>query len=147
HVRKAADETMGANAQELVHTRIAAKNRPIFDDHMATDGGIVGEDHVVTDVTIMGYVGVGQKQVVRTDTGKVAAQRRTAMNCDALTRCIVIADFKRAGFAFVLQVGRVLANRGKLENAVASTDAGRTAYHYMRGNFAAITDLHLGAYD
>jgi hypothetical protein len=60
----ASDERVLADAAELMYGGQTADNSIIFHNHMPGEGAVVGEDAVVPDHTIVGYMAVGEKEVV-----------------------------------------------------------------------------------
>ena len=90
-----ADHRQGADAAELVYARRAGNVRPIVDADVSRQHGVVGHDHVVAQVTIVGDVGVDHQQAVVADHGGVVGHQRP-MDRHVLANGIAGADHDAA---------------------------------------------------
>src|SRR5690625_2483381 len=90
---------------------------------------------------------IGHDPVVIANASHPAALLRAAVDRAEFTNQVAIANFQQSGFALILFILRVFAYGRKLENAVATANAGRPSYHNMWPNPAVIADFNIGAYD
>ena len=138
---------MGADAAELVNGRQTAEDHEVTDVHMARQGGVVGEDAVVTDDAVVGHVNVDHEQVAATHLGQALVLGGAAVHGAVLAKHVVVADLEEGALAGVLLVLAILTDGGVLEDLVAATDLGRALDHHVGAHPGVVTDFHLGADD
>ena len=96
---------MATDPAELVHAGKSAQNGKIINVYMTCQGGIIGEDRVITHLAIMRYMDVCHDPVVITNPGYPSALRRSAVDGAKLPDNVIGADLqKRFSFALVLFV-------------------------------------------
>ena len=120
----AADEGMGANPTELVDRREASDDGMIFDRDMPSQRCRIGEDDLVSDLTIMGHMGIGHEEVPMADHGLSASWRCSPIQGHKLPDDVVISHQKKRLFSFVGEGLRCLSNGGKLEDLTLLADLG-----------------------
>jgi hypothetical protein len=120
--RVLAHEAVRAGAAELVQPREAAENGPVADLAMPGQADVVGQDHVVAHHAVVRDVRVGHDPVVVADPRHALVLGRAAIDGDALADGIAIADHQPGRLTRVLLVLRLVADGGKLEDAVVPAD-------------------------
>ena len=88
-----------------MHAGKSAQNCKIINAHMACQGGIIGENRVISHLAIMRYMNICHDPVVITDPGCPSALRRSAVDSAELPYDIIGTDLqKRLGFTLILFV-------------------------------------------
>ena len=80
---------------------------------------VVGEDDVVADVAVVADVRVGEERAAVADHGRHAAALGAGVHGHALADQAVAADRQRRRLALVLEVLRLMADRGERKDARA----------------------------
>ncbi len=120
-----AQKLWGADAAELVHDSETAEDGVVVDNHMATQGGGIGHDHVVPQLTVVGDMSVGHQQVVVADAGGRCILQRAAVDGGEFADHVAITNLQPGLFAGVLFILGIFTDRGELEDAVVLADAGQ----------------------
>src|SRR5690554_4852060 len=145
HHRTGAAHDMGTDMAELMYCRKTAQNGMITHMHMPGQRRIVGQDHMVTDDTVMCHVRIGHQQIVTADSGNAGILYRTAMDGDTLTDDVVVTDLQKGWLALELFVLTVFTHSGELKNPVTGPDTGRPLDHDMGFDAGTRPDLHVRA--
>ncbi|MNI54337.1 hypothetical protein D3C73_1092290 [compost metagenome] len=145
--RAHAGEGMRADVAVLVHQGETGQDRPVTHMHMPGQRGVVHQDAMVADHTVMADVGIGHDQVVVTQRGFSAVLDRATVNGHTLANHVVITDHQARWLPFVLQVRGVFADRGKLVDAIVLADPGRPLEHHVRTNDGTLPDFDIRAND
>src|ERR1041385_7809500 len=90
--RVAANVSLLADTAKLMHTRISADVRAIFNTDVSGECGGVGHDDAIADDTVVRDVRLGHDQTVVAQAGQHASARRAAMNGDEFTYLVSFAD-------------------------------------------------------
>ena len=112
----AADEGMGANSTELVNRREAPDDRVIFNRDMPSQRRRIGEDDLVSNLTIMGHMGIGHEEVPMANHGLSATRYCSSIQGHKFPDDVVIAHQKKRLFSLVGKGLRRFPNGGKLED-------------------------------
>src|SRR3546814_18839347 len=114
---------------------------------MAGQRGVVDQDAVVANDAVMTDVGVGHDQVMVAQGRFGTILNGATVNRHAFADHVVIANDQTGFFTFVLEIGRVLAYRRKLVDAIVPTDPGRPFEYHMGTNHRNLADFHTWADD
>jgi hypothetical protein len=128
---------MRANSAELVYTGKATQNRVIVYANMAGQGGVIGENRVVADDTIMRDMHISHDPIIVADTGNPGILNRAGVKRAKFANDIVIANVQSGWFTGIFFVLRLFAERNKLKNPIAKADARMTGDDGMRANLCA----------
>src|SRR5690606_32807453 len=134
-----ADESVRADAAELVDAGEAAEDHLVADLDMPGQGRVVGEDAAVAHLAVVGDVHVGQQPVVVADAGDAATVAGAAVDGGEFADDVAVADHQFGVLALELLVLRVAADRGRAVDAVVAPDPGRAL------DAAVGTDARAGA--
>ncbi len=107
--------------------------------------GGVGKDGVRADHAVMGNVHVGHDPVVVADAGEALVLSRAAVDRDALTKGVAIADLKSGRFAPIFLVLGRAAQRGMRMNDVVPAEDRGPFKDRMGADAAACANLNIGA--
>ena len=143
--RPAADESVRADAHEVVHRAQRADRGPILDDDMAAQGGGVGHDYMIADGAIVSDVGVGHEEIVTADAGEASAFDGAAIDGDELANEVVVADFEARGFAVVADILRREADGRKRKEAIMGADFRWAIDGDVRDQFAGFAEFDVCA--
>ena len=111
--RSAANIGMRADAHELMHRAERSHHRPLFDRHVAAQGGAIHQHGVIADHAIVPDVRVRHDQQVAAHLGQSAALHRAAIDRHVLANLVVIADLEARRLAFVGDILRRHADGAK----------------------------------
>src|SRR5579883_1224175 len=111
--RHAADKSIGADADPLMHGGQASNARVILDADMASQRGVVHEEHVIADLAIMGNMRADEKQTMSAHARDVAAALRPAIHGYMLSDCRMGPDDEAALLAAILPILRRAAKSGE----------------------------------
>lgn len=103
----------------------------ILDAHMPAQGGAIGEDDLISHLTIMGNVYIGHNPVAVTNRGYSTIQRGTAIEGAKLADRISISDHQLTGLALIFHILRNLPQRGELKNPVTGPNTGGPVDDHM----------------
>ena len=142
---KAADHDALANADELMHRRIAAEKDIVADRDMASEHGIVGECHVVADFAIMPDMGSHHEKAARSDPRYAASAGGADIHRHAFAYLAARADDELGGFAAIMHRLRRRAERGEGINDRALADGGGAGDVDMADEAHAIFQLDMRA--
>src|SRR5690554_1453276 len=118
---------------------------------MASKRGVINQNTVIAEHTVVANVHVCHQQIVVTDSGVTAILNGTAMNRDTLANNIVVTDHQTRWLTFVLEVRGIFLDGRKLKDLIVLTDNGWAFYnnmrcdHSARANFDIWTDNRPGA--
>ncbi len=113
---------MRAHARELDDGSTAADDREVVHRHVPGQHHVVGEHDIAADAAVVTDVAVGQERAAVADNGGHAAALGAGVHGDAFADQAVGADGEGGWLALVLQVLRLMADRGKRENARSGSD-------------------------
>ena len=122
----------------------AADHSPIADHHMAGHRHPVGDHDPVTQFTVVTEMAVSHQQIT-------VAQACLLMACggavdgDALTDGVVIAEHHLGGIAGVFQILGLQADAGARKDAIAAAHPHPTIEHHMGTDTAIGAELNLRA--
>src|SRR6185437_4533079 len=145
--RAASEKGVSTNLHVLMHGGKAAQRHPIADLHMAGQGGAVGEDGLVADLTIVRNVRIRHEQIVTANPGDTFVLRSAAIDGAALAKHIAITNLQTRGLALVLLVLRGIPDGGELEYVIVRANDGRPVDHRMRSDHRPGPDLDIRADD
>ncbi len=109
----ATDHGVGADPHELVHRRQAADDRKITHHDMPSQGGVVGEDNIVSDDAIMGNMRADHEKAFSPDLRQQTAAVRTRVHGDMFANAAPLTDDEFRFFAGIFKVLRREADRGE----------------------------------
>jgi hypothetical protein len=147
---------MAANPAELVNGAECPDRDVVLNLDVSGQGRGVAEDRSTSNVTVVGYMGVGHEQVVISNRRKPSALLCTPMDGDELSEHIAISDLEPGLSASVLEVLWLETHAGVSEYPVALTDPGVTtdlssgaqlrmlSNRYLRPDNCIGTDSHRG---
>src|SRR5450830_107728 len=116
-------------------------------------GGIVGQDNIVTELAIMGDMYISHDPVIIANARNVGVLGSAQIKGDKFANSIAIADFQPGWFAGIFFVLRGSTQRAELENLVVPpyrgmpldndmwTDLGTGGDTYMRTNHRISANL------
>ena len=119
-----AKKGVGPDAHELMHRRPAAEDGVVADPAMAGQHDVVRQQHALAEPAIVRDMAVGEEHAPVSDDGLAAAARRAGVHGDALADYAIGADAQRRRLAMILQVLRLVANRGEREHPGAGAEHG-----------------------
>src|SRR3989344_4166012 len=90
---------------ELLNTDHSFYDRKIANGNMTRKSGIVGNDHMIADQTIMCHMYVCHEQTIVSNY-RFHSISRSSMNCYIFADDRIVADFCRCIFSFVFQILR-----------------------------------------
>src|SRR5207253_1076854 len=120
---------VGADATELMYPDESSQHRMIADDDVAGELRVVRKRGVVADDAIVRDMAIRQHPVAVADRRRPTVEHGSGVNGHELADDVVVADLGRGRFAAVLAVLRNLADRRKLEDAIAAADARAAGNH------------------
>ncbi len=97
---------------------------------------------MVANHAVMADVRVGHDQVVVAQGRFGTILNGATVNRHAFADHVVIADDQTGFFTFVLEIGRVLAYRRKLVDAIVPTNPGRSLENYVGTDHRTLADFH-----
>jgi hypothetical protein len=121
---------MFTNAAKLVYCTQSSQNRVLFHPNVTGQRAVVREDHVISDIAIMGDMAVGQKITVVSDAS-YRPNGGSSVYRAKFPEAIVITDLEVGRFAGIFQILRLLANRAEGVKRVSRTDRGGTENRYV----------------
>src|SRR5215469_2906898 len=92
---------------------------------MAGQGPVVGKDHIISHLTIVSDMRVGQEITVVTNDRNIPDRGRPIRRHE-FAETIVIPDFQVGRFTGIFQILRLLADRTKGVEPISFTDLSRT---------------------
>src|SRR5690242_15376102 len=95
---------MPPDPAELVHPGSGADGREVVDEHVPANRGVVAENAVVADVTVVRHVRVGHEHVAFADRRLATAPFSAAVNRHELTEDVAMADGEVGLLAFEFEV-------------------------------------------
>lgn len=135
----------GANPNELMDSGGTPDERAISDGNVPTHDDVIGNDHIVAEVTIMSDVNNRHQKTAIADTGDTRARDRTAMDGAIFTYRAGAADDRLGIFTFVLEILRRKTNgRERIDFGVRS-DPGAAVDHDMGEELHAVPECDLWA--
>src|SRR5215831_15673592 len=145
HARHATDETVGADANELMHGTETAENCVVANSDVAGQSCVIDENDVVPDLTIMGNVRPHHQQAMGANAGYETAAFGAGVDRDVLADRGVGTDFKAAVLAVIFLVLRDVADRGKGKDLTSLAYRRATSYDDVGMQGHAISELDLGS--
>jgi hypothetical protein len=136
---------MRTNATELVRGCKPAEDRPIAYMHVPGNRCIVREDRIVTDLTVMGYMGVGHDPVVIANTRNALVLHGSTVDRARLANRIAIPDHQLRRLTSILLVLRVVTNRRELKNVIILADHGGAFDNGVRFDPSSGANLNISA--
>jgi hypothetical protein len=136
----AADEGMGANSTELMDRREASDDRVIFNQNMPSQRRRIGKDDLVSNLTIMGYMGIGHEEVPMANDGLSTSWRCSSIQGHKFPDDVVIPHQEKRLFSFVGEGLWRLPNGGKLEDLTLLTHLGPFPDDDMGSNPSSCAD-------
>jgi hypothetical protein len=121
---------MFTDAAKLVYGTQSSQDRVLFHQNVAGQGAVVREDHVISDIAIMGDMAVGQKITVASDA-RYRPNGGASVHGAEFPEAIVIPDLEVGRFAGIFEILRLLADRAEGVEPVARTDSRGTKNRYM----------------
>ena len=103
---------------KLVHHGVTTENSAIVHHHMPGQGGVIGQNAVITNHAVVGDVYVGHQEIVIADGGEPLILHGTTMDGTAFADNVVVTNHQTRGLAGVLFILTRFADAGKLENRV-----------------------------
>jgi hypothetical protein len=103
---------------------------------------LVGEDVVVTDKTVMGYVYPNHKEVARADARCFAFAVGPVKGAE-LADQVIVTNLQITLFALKFYVLWLAANHGVLKDPVSRAKAGKTLDDGVSPDFAIWADFHV----
>ena len=140
----AAHHRQGADVHKLMDAQHATDHGTVADHHMAGHSHPIGDHDPVTQFTVVAEMAVGHQQIA-------AAQARLLMACggavdgDALTDGVVIAEHHLGWIAGVFQILGLQADAGARKDAIAAAHPHPTIQHHMGADAAIGAELNLRA--
>lgn len=114
-----ADKSAGANPHKLMHGGSAADHAGVINLDMTAKQHLIGQDHAITETTIMRDMRAGEKDAVVADLRSGA---NAGIDRHMLARHAACADFKIALRKRRLEILRWTADDGERKNNAAGAD-------------------------
>ena len=99
--RTGAQNGAASDLGKLMHADEPADDYMVFNDHMATQGGAIGDDIVMPQDTIVSDMAVHHQQVVIADSSDHSTSGGPGVDGHELSDGVVTADDELAGLALV----------------------------------------------
>ena len=126
--RVTTDEGVNPDSAELMDSDKGTHRRVIANLDMAGQGRPVGHDHVIADVTVVGYVRPSHQQIVASHGRAAASPHRSSVNGDKFPHDVVVPVLELGWLAVVLEILRRGADRAVPREVVVPPDAGRALH-------------------
>ena len=139
----AADVGVHANANKLMDWAHCPHHRPFSHDYVSPKRGGIGQNHPISDYTIMRDVSVGHDERVIADAGHSSAFWRAAVDGDKFTNDVVLTYSQMGRLAGVSNILRSETNGRKGEEVIVGADRGGPFHHYVRREFAVFADFYI----
>src|SRR5262249_1652214 len=110
-------------ARELDDGSPPAEDGIVADRAMASQHDVIGENDVAADPAVVADVAVGEERAVVADDGRHAAALGARVHGDTFADQTIAADLQRRRLTLVLEVLRLVADRGEREDARPRTDS------------------------
>jgi CMP-2-keto-3-deoxyoctulosonic acid synthetase len=136
---------MPANSNKLLHANEPFQDSIVFNFNMAGKVYIIGKDDVIPQNAIVRYMRVRHQQIMRSH-GSASGSDSTAIDCDKLPNCGIIANFSGCNFTIELEVLRNGGNDRARKDAAMATDPRAVKKRDVRANPGIITNLHIAIY-
>ncbi len=143
--RQPADHRLRADAHELMCGRQTADVDEIADLAVTAEGGGIGENHIVADMTIVTDMAVGHEEAPRADRRHPAALHRTDVHGHGFADRAAFADLQAGRLAAIAQILRRTTERGEGMDDASIADRGVTCHAHMRHQPALSADRDIGA--
>ena len=127
-----------------MHTGESAENSKVLHLDMAGERRIVGHDHAVADLTVMGDMHARHEEAVIADSRGAAAMGGAGMHGDMLADLVVAADDQIRLLAPIFQILGPMAEAGEGKDAAAFAERRPSGDHHMGFQPAAASDAHPG---
>ena len=95
----------------------AADDGMIFDQDMSGQGGSIRQDDLISDLAVMGDMGVGHEVVAISDDGLSTPMRSASMEGHKLSNDILIAHQEGGLLPLIGKGLRGFSNRGRIERS------------------------------
>lgn len=138
--RAASYERVFANTTKLMHATQAAHNRVIFDGDMASQGGGIGENHMVTQETIVGNMGICHDQRMIADDRFATSSNRRPVDGGKLPDNRVITYEKETPLTLKLEILWLSPQDSMGEDPAPTPDLCPALDHDMGANTGPVTD-------
>jgi hypothetical protein len=132
---------------ELVNYGETAQDGPIPNLYVSSQGCCIGHDDVIADLTIMGDVNIGHKQIVIANACGHGILGCAAVQRGKLADDIAVTDLKASLFTTVFEILGIVADRGELEDPIIDTESCGSLDNGMWADGRAFADLDTRTYD
>ncbi len=122
---------MTAYATKLVHYGKSAEYGVVMNLDVPPQRGRIGHNHMVGDLTIMGYMSISHEKIVVSDTRGKRILYGSPVDSGEFADYVAVTDFETGLLSCILHVLRNLPNGGELEYAVVPSDSCRPINYYM----------------
>ena len=140
---EAADESMRADANELMRRRAAANVGEVADLNMARQHHIVGQDDALPEPAVMTDMRVGEENTTRPHDGLRPSGFGPRIHGHAFANEAFLANDQPHRLAAVLQILRRMSDRGEGEDPRARADHGVAGDTHMRDEAHAVANRRL----
>lgn len=102
-------DCVGADSAKLVNCGKAPDDDMVADFDMSGNGSVIGEDHLVTHLAVVGDMAVGEKVATAADRG-ARPDCSAAIDGDKFPEGIVVTYLEICGFSGILEILSLLAD-------------------------------------
>ncbi len=141
---EAADESMRADANELMRRRAAANDGEVADLAMAREHHIVGQDDALAEPAVMSDMRIGEEHASRADDRLRPSGLGPRIHRHAFADQTILADDQPHGLAAILQILRRMSDRGEREDPRARADRSLAGETDMRDEAHPVAQRDLG---
>jgi len=143
----AADNTMGADAGELMDPRHSADDGVVFHMDMAGQVGGIGHDDPVAELAVVGDVTIGHDEIAIPHDRDADISGGGTMDGNEFTDRVVIADDRPRNLVAELEVLGYGADGGKLKDPASRADVGMFVDDDMRSDDGILADIDIRGND
>lgn len=136
---EASGDGMRTNAAKLMNPSKAGNDGMVCHFHMSGEGAVVGENHVIANLAVVGNVRVSEKEIVRTDPGG-GFRGGAPVDGGVFPENIAVPNDKGGRFPGIFQVLRFEADGGEGKKLVFLPNFGGSVKDDMRVKDTAITE-------
>lgn len=137
-----AGHRMFADPAELMNPGQSANHGEVFHNDVTSQCGGVGQDDVIAQVDVVGDVAVGQKEIVRTDSGGFSVAG-CAVDGHGFADDVSISDASASDAAFPFAVLRAESDAAEGKELVVVADDGVAIYNDVGKQLATVAQNHV----
>ena len=137
-----AKKCMRAHVTELVHTGESGTNHLVGQVHVPGQRGVVRQDRLVADNTVVRDMDIRHEQVVIADNGVSGILDRAATDSTEFTKRIALANRQARRLIRVFQILRIVTDRRELVDVIVLADFRGPVDNDVTVDYGASVDFH-----